>query len=84
MVLLYEGAIPCECHVIDDTPRFLTIVILNISICDCSIAASFLTLFLSPLCTSTHTAFSSGIQDGGGALSTGIQDGGGAFSSQET
>ena len=29
-------------------------------------------------------AFSSGIQDGGGAFSTGIQDGGGGFSTPET
>ena len=51
MVLLDEGANPCECHVIDDTPRFLTIVILNTRICDCSVADPFLT---SSLSLSTH------------------------------
>ena len=53
-VLLDEGAIPCECHVVDDTPRFLAIVILNTSVCHCSVADSFLTSSLSLLHTSTH------------------------------
>ena len=47
MVLLDGGAISCECHVIDDTPRFLIIVILKTCICDCSVAHSFLTSSLS-------------------------------------
>ena len=53
-VLLDERAIPCECHVIDDTPRFLAIGIMNTSVCDCSVADSFLTSSLSLLHTSTH------------------------------
>ena len=55
MVLLDEGASPCECHVIEDTPCFLTIVILPHRCCDCSATDSFLTSSLSLLCTSTHT-----------------------------
>ena len=55
MVLLGEGANPCECHVIDDTDSFQTILILHTSTCDCSVTDSFLTPFLSALCTSTHT-----------------------------
>ena len=35
--MLDEGANPCECHVFYDTPRFITIVILNTGICDCSV-----------------------------------------------
>ena len=54
MVLLDRVAISCECHVIDDTPRFLIIVILKTSICDCSVAHSFLTSSLSLLHKSTH------------------------------
>ena len=54
MVLL-EGASPCERHVIDDTPSFQTILILHCSTVDCSVTDSFLTSFLSPLCTSTDT-----------------------------
>ena len=38
MVLLDEGANPCEYHVFYDTPRFITIVILNTGICDYSFA----------------------------------------------
>ena len=30
MVLLDEAASPCKCHVIDDTPCFLAIVILTL------------------------------------------------------
>ena len=55
MVLLDEGAIPCECHVIDDTPCFQTILILHSNTSDCSVTDSLFTSFLSPLCTSTHT-----------------------------
>ena len=55
MVLLDEGANPCECHVIDDTHSFQTKLILHTSTCDCSVADSFLTSFLSALSTSTHT-----------------------------
>ena len=54
MVLLDGGAISCECHVIDDTPRFLIIVILKTSICDGSVVHSFLTSSLSLLHKSMH------------------------------
>ena len=49
MVLLDEGAIPCECHVIDDTPSFLTMLILHSSTSDCSVTDSLFTSFLSAL-----------------------------------
>ena len=40
---------------IDDTPRFLIIVILKTGICDCSVAHSFLTSSLSLSLTQKHT-----------------------------
>ena len=55
MALLDGGAISCECHVIDDTPRFLIIVILKTNICDCSVAHSFLTSSLSLTQRHAHT-----------------------------
>ena len=42
------------CLVVDDTSRFLIIVILKTSICDCSVAHSFLTSSLSLFHKSTH------------------------------
>ena len=53
-MVLRDGASSSECHVMDDTPFFLMIVILPPSTCDCSVTNSFLTSSPSLLCTSTH------------------------------